>query len=234
MPARRLCARPGCVDPSCAPFAQFCAPIMKPKKLVKSEKKEDTIEPAKKSSESSSMKSKKLSNYSSKSSSISSDSDDLFSRSASSSDSLFSSSSSSYTFSSSDQQVPVVIQRKQNKQPLVLENVEDEEEMVILTCNDPNCKDSSCNVQIVQSAGLACTDPNCRDADCVSSANSSLAPSSCTDPNCSGCVNGHSSMVRNTFLGLAGVILFAMIGYMAYLKMKARRSNNNAKNYSQN
>lgn len=46
----------------------------------------------------------------------------------------------------------------------------------------------------------------------------------CTDANCSECEGNHDSTIRNTFLGIAGVIILAMIGYLSYIKIKSRRS----------
>lgn len=47
---------------------------------------------------------------------------------------------------------------------------------------------------------------------------------SCTDANCSGCDGNHGSAARNTFLGIAGILILAMIGYLSYIKMKTRRA----------
>jgi hypothetical protein len=46
----------------------------------------------------------------------------------------------------------------------------------------------------------------------------------CTDANCSECEGNHDSTIRNTFLGIAGILILAMIGYLSYIKIKSRRS----------
>lgn len=234
MPFRKICFNPGCGDKSCF---QFCEPILNPKKTSKnknldeSSEKKNTAVPPKSSSESNQSvssasfeKSKKLKHSKSKSSASSSSSDS----DSSSVDSLFSSSSStsSTTSSSSEQIVPNLVQSKKKQKvftPLQSGNEDNDEEIVIIGCEDPNCMDSNCNAQLVQSRNT-CTDPNCIDANCITSANSKLTQSSCTDPSCSGCANGHDSSVRNAFLGIAGVLLLAMISYLTFIKMKAKRA----------
>lgn len=240
MSYRMKCFNPNCLDRSCNEM-QYCGESFNFKKPNETSKKKNTITTDSSSSDTSAgslsyEKSKKLKASKSKSSvssnsklsesdSDSSSGDSLFS---SSSDSLFSSSSSTSSVSASfsEQVVPNLIKRKNNKPSGV--NPSEEDDIVIIECKDPKCTDPNCNVQLVQS-GHKCNNLNCSDKDCIPSTNSSLS-SNCTDPHCSSCENGHdhNSSVRNTFLGIAGIILFAMIGYMTFIKIKARRSRNAA------
>lgn len=58
------------------------------------------------------------------------------------------------------------------------------------------------------------------------------ADKSCTDANCSGCHGNHDSNVRCIFLGIAGVLVLAVIGYQSFIKMKNRRAKISKKKYS--
>jgi hypothetical protein len=223
----RKCWNPRCSDRECIKiqFSGDFSNFNNPKNTDNSNQK-DSVVSGNSSSESSA--------------STSSASSESYDSDSSSGDSLFSSSSSASSASSSSEQVvPNLILRKKGRPALINSklNQKKEEKVVVVECNDPNCADSlcndpkctdsNCNAQLAQS-GHKCSDLNCTDKNCITSANSSLSPS-CTDPHCSSCENGHhdhNSNVRNAFLGIAGVILLAMIGYMTYIKIKAKRSRN--------
>ena len=238
MPYRTRCFNPNCLDRNCIE-TQYCGESISFKNPKETLKKKDTIVSDSHSSDSSVSssassvnydKSKKLNGSKSKSS-VNSDSKSSGSDSDSSSgDSLFSSSSStSSTSSFSEQIVPNLIKKKKIKQPSGINpklNQNEDDDIVFIECKDPACTDPNCNVQLIQS-GHKCNNLNCSDKNCIPSANSPLS-SNCNDPHCSSCDNGHgnNSNVRNTFLGIAGVILLAMIGYLTFIKIKARRSRN--------
>jgi len=237
MSYRMRCYDPNCLDQNCI-VTQYCGETISFKNTKETLKKKDTTVSDSHSSDSSVSssassvsydKSKKLKGSKSKSSVNSNSESDSDS---SSSDSLFSSSSStsstSSTSSFSEQVVPNLVKRKNikssGKTPKFNQN--EEEDVVFIECKDPACTDPNCNVQLIQS-GHKCNNLNCSDKNCIPSANSPLS-SNCNDPHCSSCDNGHgnNSNVRNTFLGIAGVILLAMIGYLTFIKIKARRSRN--------
>ena len=76
------------------------------------------------------------------------------------------------------------------------------------------------NIEAKSSTHLPFDENKC-EGDCCANIG---AGESCTDVNCSGCDGNHDSNVRNTFLGIAGVLILAMIGYQSFIKMKAKRS----------
>jgi hypothetical protein len=132
-----------------------------------------------------------------------------------------SSSSSSSTSSSSGSSIesptPLALNIKQNVPQQACTDA---------SCTDPNCIPQSANV---------CSDPTCSDCDLpagVSSAHS-RKPGVCTDSNCKdpNCGNKDSSL-RNGFIGMAGLLIFMMFGYMAFIKLKARRLRNSASRLS--
>lgn len=234
MPVKKFCTNPVCRDSSCLNAMQFCQPMPVRKNTKKTEIPEDTVTPevesvSSVSSESSvaseksvsSIKSKKLKKISSLSSnSKSSKSSETVS---SSSNSESSETESTSSWSSSEQVVPILTKRNKKETPVAEEDEDNEtEEVVINGCKHPNCNDSQYNVKLVQS-GNTCNDPSCMDSNCAASANSALS-SSCGDPKCSDCEKNHSSGPRNAFIGIAGILILAIIGYMTFIKIKAKRT----------
>lgn len=69
-----------------------------------------------------------------------------------------------------------------------------------------------------------CTDQGCTDVNCKpqNTLNSGSDKSSCSDPKCNdtSCKHGDNSHARNTFFGIAGVLIIVIIGYMTFLKLK--------------
>lgn len=53
--------------------------------------------------------------------------------------------------------------------------------------------------------------------------NSKKTGTSCSDVNCSGCEGKHDNTARNIFLSIGAVLIVAMIGYLIYVKMRAKR-----------
>ena len=75
---------------------------------------------------------------------------------------------------------------------------------------------------------FVCTDPGCSDPNCGISQNSSRAPV-CTHEGCN-CDQSGPLSARNVMIGLTGLLMLLMVGYMAYIKRKPSRPKSNTFN----
>lgn len=89
------------------------------------------------------------------------------------------------------------------------------QETPTLACSDVNCSDVNCQPSLVDSS---CTDPACSDPNCGISQNSTT-PSVCTDENCN-CNHESTNNARNFMIGITGLLIIMMLGYIAYMKKK--------------
>lgn len=137
-----------------------------------------------------------------------------------SSDSSNSSSSTSDSASETDNLVPnhmtYPAPRHRRRTNLPTNNPQDTIQQDTPTCNGVNCLDLNCHPSLVGVQENSCTDPSCNDPSCGVSQNSSI-PHVCTDENCNHEVTNNA---RNVMIGITGLLIIMMIGYMAYIKRK--------------
>lgn len=128
----------------------------------------------------------------------------------SSDDSSSSSTSDSASASETDNLLP-----NRMTYPVSAGSQADSQETPTLACSDVNCRDLNCQPSLVDSS---CTDPACSDPNCGISQNSTT-PSVCTDENCN-CSHESTNTARNFMIGITGLLIIMMLGYIAYIKKK--------------
>ena len=100
------------------------------------------------------------------------------------------------------------------------------EDEVVQTSDDTT--QAQVQAQAQNGTTFVCTDPGCSDPNCGISQNSSRAPV-CTHEGCN-CDHSDPFSARNVMIGLTGLLMLLMVGYMAYMKRKPSRPKSNTFN----
>ena len=99
---------------------------------------------------------------------------------------------------------------------------------VVQTSDNTTQAQVQIQAQVQSGNNFVCTDPGCSNPNCGISQNSSRAPV-CTHEGCN-CEHSGPFSARNVMIGLTGLLMLLMVGYMAYMKRKPSRPKSNTFN----